>query len=152
MKNLLDDLKGKIKNYEEEKNKGKYLKEDISNSEKIQNEILKLEQEIKEINASMENKSKIEQMKMTLNLTSLESSIQLKKMELEEVKENSKIEYENKLSEYNNDLENLKIELQNFIIEIEQTIIKKIADKESNSNIVPVNMKCKKKIKVNANF
>lgn len=135
MENLLNELKEKINNYEGEKSKGKDLKENNSSVEKIKNEILELEQKIKEINANMENKSKIEQMKMTLNLTSLESSIQLKKMELEEAKEKTKEEYENNVSAYNNNLENLKIELQDFIMESEEKIMTEISNEESDLDI-----------------
>ena len=67
-----------------------------------------MKSKIDELNTSMEGKSKIEKMKITLNVSSIESEISLKEIDLEEKKEKAKNIYENKVKLHNNKLEETK--------------------------------------------
>ena len=85
MENIFKELKKKIENYK------KILEVntvEVDNSEvsKIEDEIKTLKSKIDELNTSMEGKSKIEKMKITLNVSSIESEISLKEIDLEEQK------------------------------------------------------------------
>ena len=61
-------------------------------------------------------------MKITLNISSLESEITLKEMDLDEKKEKYKNEYENKVKSHNSKLEEVKKNIENFIIDSENRI------------------------------
>lgn len=107
MENIFKELKKKIENYK------KILEVntvEVDNSEvsKIEDEIKTLKSKIDELNTSMEGKSKIEKMKITLNVSSIESEISLKEIDLEEKKEKAKNIYENKVKLHNNELEETK--------------------------------------------
>ena len=121
MENIFKELKKKIENYK------KILEVntvEVDNSEvsKIEDEIKTLKSKIDELNTSMEGKSKIEKMKITLNVSSIESEISLKEIELEEKKEKAKNIYENKVKLHNNELEETKKNIENFITDSEDKI------------------------------
>ena len=114
MENIFKELKKKIEDYK------KILEVntvEVDNSEvsKIEDEIKTLKSKIDELNVSMEGKSKIEKMKITLNVSSIESEISLKEMDLEEKKEKVKNEYEDKVKSHNSELEETKKDIENFI-------------------------------------
>ena len=116
MENIFKELKKKIENYK------KILEVntvEVDNSEvsKIEDEIKTLKSKIDELNTSMEGKSKIEKMKITLNVSSIESEISLK-----EKKEKAKNIYENKVKLHNNKLEETKKDIENFITDSEDKI------------------------------
>ena len=116
MENIFKELKKKIENYK------KILEVntvEVDNSEvsKIEDEIKTLKSKIDELNTSMEGKSKIEKMKITLNVSSVESEISLK-----EKKEKAKNIYENKVKLHNNKLEETKKDIENFITDSEDKI------------------------------
>ena len=94
MENIFKELKGKIGDYEKILSINT-IEVDTSEDSKIENEIKTMKSKIEELTNSMEGKSKIEKMKITLNISSLESEITLKEMDLDEKKEKSKNEYEN---------------------------------------------------------
>lgn len=121
MENIFKELKKKIEDYK------KILEVntvEVDNSEvsKIEDEIKTLKSKIDELNASMEGKSKIEKMKITLNVSSIESEISLKEMDLEEKKEKVKNEYEDKVKSHNSELEETKKDIENFINDSEDKI------------------------------
>ena len=80
----------------------------------------------------MEGKSKIEKMKITLNISSLESEITLKEMDLDEKKEKSKNEYENKVKSHNSKLDDVKNMIEEFIVKSENEIEKSIKNSEGS--------------------
>ncbi|ASC03203.1 hypothetical protein CBG50_07795 [Fusobacterium polymorphum] len=121
MENIFKGLKEKIENYEKILGVNK-IEVDSSEASKIENEIKTLKSKIEELANSMEDKSKIEKMKITLNISSIESEITLKEIDLEEKKEKSKNEYENKIESHNNELDNVKNEIEKFIIDSEDNI------------------------------
>ena len=114
MENIFKELKGKIGDYEKILSINT-IEVDTSEDSKIENEIKTMKSKIEELTNSMEGKSKIEKMKITLNISSLESEITLKEMDLDEKKEKSKNEYENKVKSHNNELENSKKDIERFI-------------------------------------
>jgi len=137
MENIFKELKKKIEDYK------KILEVntvEVDNSEvsKIEDEIKTLKSKIDELNASMEGKSKIEKMKITLNVSSIESEISLKEMDLEEKKENVKNEYEDKVKSHNSELEETKKDIENFITDSEDKIENSI--KNSDNLILPKNI------------
>lgn len=85
MENIFKGLKEKIENYEKILGVNK-IEVDSSEASKIENEIKTLKSKIEELANSMEDKSKIEKMKITLNISSIESEITLKEIDLEEKK------------------------------------------------------------------
>lgn len=121
MENIFKELKKKIENYKKilEVNT---VKVDNSEVSKIEDEIKTLKSKIDELNTSMEGKSKIEKMKITLNVSSIESEISLKEIDLEEKKEKAKNIYENKVKLHNNKLEETKKNIENFITDSEDKI------------------------------
>ena len=98
MENIFKELKGKIGDYEKILSINT-IEVDTSEDSKIENEIKTMKSKIEELTNSMEGKSKIEKMKITLNISSLESEITLKEMDLDE----------------NNELENSKKDIERFI-------------------------------------
>ena len=90
---------------------------ELNNSEviKIEEEIRDLKSKIDELNSLIEGKSKIEKMKITLNITSLESEISLKNIDLENEIKKAKTNYEEKVENSNKNLENLKNNLITYI-------------------------------------
>ena len=107
MENIFKELKLIVTDYEKvlEVNN---VEIDNSGVLKIEEEIKVLKSKIEELANSMEDKSKIEKMKITLNISSIESEISLKEMDLEEKREKSKNDYENKVKSHNNKLEEIK--------------------------------------------
>ena len=131
MENIFKELKGKIEEYEKFL-KANTIEVDGSEASKIEDEIKKMKSKIEELTNSMEGKSKIEKMKITLNISSLESEITLKEMDLDEKKEKSKNEYENKIKSHNSKLDDLKNKIEEFIVESENKIEKSIKNSEGS--------------------
>lgn len=129
MENIFKELKGKIEEYEKFL-KANTIEVDGSEASKIENEIKTMKSKIEELTNSMEGKSKIEKMKITLNISSLESEITLKEMDLDEKKEKSKNEYENKVKSHNSKLDDVKNDIEAFIIDSENRIEKSIKKSE----------------------
>ena len=129
MENIFKELKGKIEEYEKFL-KANTIEVDGSEATKSENEIKTMKSKIEELTNSMEGKSKIEKMKITLNISSLESEITLKEMELDEKKEKSKNEYENKVKSHNSKLDDVKNDIEAFIIDSENRIEKSIKKSE----------------------
>lgn len=126
LENIFNELKEKINKYEELSKNSESI--EINNSEilKIEEEIRDLKSKIDELNSLMEGKSKIEKMKITLNITSTESEITLKEMDLEEEKKKIKKDYEVKIESSNKDIENIKNNLITYIQNSEEDIEKNI--------------------------
>ena len=80
LENIFDTLKEKISKYSES------VEINTLEVAKIEEEIRSLKLKIDELNSSTEGKSKIEKMKIILNITSIESEITLKEIDLEEKK------------------------------------------------------------------
>ena len=131
MENIFKELKGKIEEYEKFL-KANTIEVDGSEASKIENEIKTMKSKIEELTNSMEGKSKIEKMKITLNISSLESEITLKEMDLDEKKEKSKNEYENKIKSHNSKLDDVKNKIEEFIVESENKIEKSIKNSEGS--------------------
>ena len=131
MENIFKELKGKIEEYEKFL-KANTIEVDGSEASKIENEIKTMKSKIEELTNSMEGKSKIEKMKITLNISSLESEITLKEMDLDEKKEKSKNEYENKIKSHNSKLDDVKNKIEEFIVESENKIEKSIRNSEGS--------------------
>ena len=91
MDEVFNKLKEKINKYNELSRNSESV--EVNNSEifKIEEEIKNLKAKIDELNSSIEGKSKIEKMKITLNVTSIESEITLKEMDLEEEKKKAEM-------------------------------------------------------------
>lgn len=131
MENIFKELKEKIGRYEKFL-EVKTIEVDSSEVSKIENEIKVIKSKIEELTNSMEGKSKIEKMKVTLNISSLESEITLKEMDLDEKKEKSKNEYENKVKSHNSKLDDVKNMIEEFIVKSENEIEKSIKNSEGS--------------------
>ena len=131
MENIFKELKGKIEEYEKFL-KANTIEVDGSEASKIEDEIKTMKSKIEELTNSMEGKSKIEKMKITLNISSLESEITLKEMDLDEKKEKSKNEYENKVKSHNSKLDDVKNDIEAFIVDSENKIEKSIKNSEGS--------------------
>lgn len=131
MENIFKELKGKIEEYEKFL-KANTIEVDGSEASKIEDEIKTMKSKIEELTNSMEGKSKIEKMKITLNISSLESEITLKEMDLDEKKEKSKNEYENKIKSHNSKLDDVKNDIEAFIVDSENKIEKSIKNSEGS--------------------
>jgi len=131
MENIFKELKGKIEEYEKFL-KANTIEVDGSEASKIEDEIKTMKSKIEELTNSMEGKSKIEKMKITLNISSLESEITLKEMDLDEKKEKSKNEYENKVKSHNSKLDDVKNMIEEFIVKSENEIEKSIKNSEGS--------------------
>lgn len=129
MENIFKELKVRIEEYEKFL-KANTIEVDGSEASKIENEIKTMKSKIEELTNSMEGKSKIEKMKITLNISSLESEITLKEMDLDEKKEKSKNEYENKVKSHNSKLDDVKNNIEAFIVNSENRIEKSIKKSE----------------------
>ena len=124
MENIFNELKEKINKYKESLKNSESVEMNNSEVVKIEEEIKNLKLKIDELNSSIEGKSKIEKMKITLNVSSIESEIFLKEMDLEEQKQKVKKEYDGKVQNSNINLENLKNNLNKFIKNREENIEK----------------------------
>ena len=131
MENIFKELKERIEEYEKFL-KANTIEVDGSEASKIENEIKTMKSKIEELTNSMEGKSKIEKMKITLNISSLESEITLKEMDLDEKKEKSKNEYENKVKSHNSKLDDVKNMIEEFIVKSENKIEKSIKNSEGS--------------------
>ena len=131
MENIFKELKVRIEEYEKFL-KANTIEVDGSEASKIENEIKTIKSKIEELTNSMEGKSKIEKMKITLNISSLESEITLKEMDLDEKKEKSKNEYENKVKSHNSKLDDVKNDIEAFIVDSENKIEKSIKNSEGS--------------------
>lgn len=131
MENIFKELKERIEEYEKFL-KANTIEVDGSEASKIENEIKTMKSKIEELTNSMEGKSKIEKMKITLNISSLESEITLKEMDLDEKKEKSKNEYENKVKSHNSKLDDVKNMIEEFIVKSENEIEKSIKNSEGS--------------------
>lgn len=135
MENMFKDLQIKINNYEEILGQND-IAIDISGVSKIENEILEIEDKIEKLKENFEEKSKIEQMKATLNIASLESEISLKNMDLEDAKKEANKIYENTMKNYKNKLEARKGDIKGIIKSSEEKLINAIKMKGTHSLIL----------------
>lgn len=115
LENIFDTLKEKISKYSES------VEINTLEVAKIEEEIRSLKEKIDELNSSIEGKSKIEKMKITLNITSIESEISLKEVDLEE-KKKAKANYEEKVESSNKNLDPFKNNLITYIQTSEEDI------------------------------
>lgn len=122
MDEVFNKLKEKINKYNELSRNSESV--EVNNSEifKIEEEIKNLKAKIDELNSSIEGKSKIEKMKITLNVTSIESEITLKEMDLEEEKKKAEKDYDSRIQSSNKKIEDTKKELEIFIKDTEETL------------------------------
>ena len=140
LENIFNELKEKIDKYEElSKNTGSIEINDLEIA-KIEDEIKTLKLRINELNSSIEGKSKIEKMKMTLNITSIESDITLKEIELEEEKKKAEKDYDNRVQSSNKNLENIKNNLITYIQNSEEDIEKNIKIKKAFNQQAIINL------------
>lgn len=128
-------LKEKINKYNELSRNSESVEVDNSEIFKIEEEIKSLKAKIDELNSSIEGKSKIEKIKITLNVTSIESEITLKEMDLEEQKKKAKKYYEARIQSSNKDLENTKRELEEFIKDTERKLAETTKSKMKKGNL-----------------
>lgn len=115
LENIFDTLKEKISKYSES------VEINTLEVAKIEEEIRSLKLKIDELNSSTEGKSKIEKMKIILNITSIESEITLKEIDLEE-KKKAKANYEGKVESSNKNLDPFKNNLITYIQTNEENI------------------------------
>ena len=115
LENIFDTLKEKISKYSES------VEINTLEVAKIEKEIRSLKAKIDELNSSTEGKSKIEKMKIILNITSIESEITLKEVDLEE-KKKAKANYEEKVESSNKNLDPFKNNLITYIQTSEEDI------------------------------
>lgn len=137
MDEVFNELKEKINKYNELSRNSENLGLNNSEVAKIEEEIRNLKAKIDELNSSIEGKSKIEKMKMTLNITSIESEITLKEMDLEEEKKKAEKDYDSRIQSSNKKIEDTKKELEIFIKDTEETLektVKNFSKKEEINN------------------
>lgn len=137
MDKVFNELKEKINRYNELSKNTESLGVNNSEVTKVEEEIRSLKTKIDELNSSIEGKSKIEKMKITLNVTSIESEITLKEMDLEEEKKKAEKDYDSRIQSSNKKIEDTKKELEIFIKDTEETlekIVKNLSKKEEINN------------------
>lgn len=137
MDEVFNKLKEKINKYNELSRNTENLGLNNSEVAKIEEEIRSLKAKIDELNSSIEGKSKIEKMKITLNVTSIESEITLKEMDLEEEKKKAEKDYDSRIQSSNKKIEDTKKELEIFIKDTEETLektVKNFSKKEEINN------------------
>ena len=138
MNEVFNALKEKINRYNELSKETERLGVNNSEVAKVEEEIRNLKSKIDELNSSIEFKSKIEKMKITLNVTSIESEITLKEINLEEEKKKAEKDYDSRIQIFNKNLEDTKKELEEFIKNIEKTLektVKREAKKRGSKNL-----------------
>lgn len=138
MNEVFNELKEKINRYNELSKETERLGVNNSEVAKVEEEIRNLKSKIDELNSSIEFKSKIEKMKITLNVTSIESEITLKEINLEEEKKKAEKDYDSRIQIFNKNLEDTKKELEEFIKNIEKTLenaVKREAKKRGSKNL-----------------
>lgn len=121
MQNTLNTLKEKIIAYNKNID-GEGIKKDNSELNNAENYVSELTKKMNEIKSTMKDKTKIEQMKMTLELSSIESEIKLKELEIEDIKNKIEISYNTQVKEYNNNIATLETEINNYIKAMEENI------------------------------
>lgn len=123
MDEVFNKLKEKINKYNELSRNSESV--EVNNSEifEIEEEIKNLKAKIDELNSSIEGKSKIEKMKITLNVTSIESEITLKEMDLEEEKKKAEKDYDSRIQSSNKKIEDTKKEIESFIKDTEENLV-----------------------------
>lgn len=137
MDKVFNELKEKINKYNELSKNTESLGVNNSEVAKIKEEIRSLKIKIDELNSSIEGKSKIEKIKITLNVTSIESEITLKEMDLEEEKKKAEKDYDSRIQSSNKKIEDTKKELEIFIKDTEETLektVKNFSKKEEINN------------------
>ena len=137
MDKVFNELKEKINKYNELSKDTERLGVNNSEVAKVEEEIKSLKAKIDELNSSIEGKSKIEKMKITLNITSIESEITLKEMDLEEEKKKAEKDYDSRIQSSNKKIEDTKKELEIFIKDTEETLektVKNLSKKEEINN------------------
>ena len=137
MDKVFNELKEKINKYNELSKNTESLGVNNSEVAKIEEEIRSLKIKIDELNSSIEGKSKIEKIKITLNVTSIESEITLKEMDLEEEKKKAEKDYDSRIQSSNKKIEDTKKELEIFIKDTEETLektVKNFSKKEEINN------------------
>ena len=122
MNEVFNELKEKINRYNELSKDTERLGVNNSEVAKVEEEIRSLKAKIDELNSSIEGKSKIEKMKITLNVTSIESEITLKEIDLEEEKKKAEKDYDSRVQSSNKNLEDAKKELEVFISDTEKNL------------------------------
>ena len=135
MDEVFNELKEKINKYNELSRNTENLGLNNSEVAKVEEEIKSLKLKIDELNSSIEGKSKIEKMKITLNVTSIESEITLKEISLEEEKKKAKKDYDSRIQSSNKNLEDTKKELKVFIEDIEENLEKAIKNNLKKRNL-----------------
>ncbi|PID67180.1 MAG: hypothetical protein CR959_01535 [Fusobacteriales bacterium] len=121
MQERLKELKTKIEEYNLFIEKNDISKVNNKATE-IKEEIERIKKEIEEKKVEVEGKTKIEKMKLTLNISSLESELSLKEIDLEEAETSGKKEYQLKIDLRNKQIERQKEDLQIFINETEKDL------------------------------
>lgn len=134
MQNEFIVIKEKIMEIQEEENR-EIIDSGVFAEQKILEEIENLKAEHEKVQNSVEGKSKIEQMKAILQLTSIESSISLKNMELKELKENNLNNNDNELKQHERHINQLKEDFVKYLKEVENKIDKTIKDGESEVSL-----------------
>lgn len=122
MNEIFNELKEKINRHNELSKDTERLGVNNSEVAKVEEEIKSLKAKIDELNSSIEGKSKIEKMKITLNITSIESEISLKEMDLEKEKKKAEKDYDNRVQSSNKNLEDTKKEIESFIKDTEENL------------------------------
>ena len=138
MENKLNTLKEKIELYNQ-KASGNKIDKDKSELLNAKEEIETLKRRIKEINNSMKDKSKIEQMKMTLEISSIESEIKVKTLELEDIEEKIEKNYKEKVSSYNGEIANLQEDIKRYISVMEREIEDFVKNSSSGKGVIVSN-------------
>lgn len=135
MENMFKELQERIKKCEEILSQDK-IDLDTEEVKKIEAEREAIEAKIEEIKSGLEGKSKIEKMKATLNITSLESELSLKDMDLEEAKKDANSKRDNKIKEYNQKVNSLKNGLNLFIKNSEKKLSDAVKASSASSLIL----------------
>lgn len=130
MQNEFIVIKEKIMEIQEEENR-EIVDSGVLAEQKILEEIENLKAEHEKVQNSVEGKSKIEQMKAMLQLTSIESSISLKNMELKELKENNLNNNDSEQKQHERCLNQLKEDFVNYLKEVESKIARTVKGGES---------------------
>lgn len=130
MQNEFIVIKEKIMEIQEEEQR-EIVDSGVLAEQKILEEIENLKAEHEKVQNSVEGKSKIEQMKAMLQLTSIESSISLKNIELKELKENNLNNNDSEQKQHERCLNQLKEDFVNYLKEVENKIDKTIKGEEN---------------------
>ncbi len=119
MQEILGEIREKIEKYNSLINE-KNTKNESQEIENIKEQIKNIKENIKEKELQLEKTSKVEKMKLTLNVIALESEITLKEKEIKEIKIKENNVYEENIRSKNQKIEGLKKDLQAFIDDSEK--------------------------------